>query len=215
MNHPARATGQYQILFCLENGLVTGDGAHFTFDNRGDILKSYRLGNDEFQFADSRSALPKLPAIPAGLKFATPFRDDFDGPLDPVWQWIDPKGDSSKSLEVRKGFLRFAVRGYHDLWPGNGNYTAPRLMRQADGDFTLETKLAGPARWCGGLLVWKDEANFVRLDRGIHFQNEIGLEAVVDGKYTIVAHDYVAADPAWFACSERAPHTSLLTAWMA
>lgn len=153
--------------------------------------------HDAASHVDEMVRSRKLPAIPAGLKFATPFRDDFDGHLDPGWQWIDPKGDSTRTIDARKGFLRIAVRGYHDLWTSSGNFTAPRLMRQADGDFILETKLAGPARWCGGLLVWKDEDNFVRLDRGIHFQNEIGLEAAIDGGYAIVAHDYVVADPLW------------------
>ena len=197
IDKPARASGHHWILFCFDNGLVTGDGAHITFDNRGAIQKFYAFRNGDFQFADSRAALPKAAPIPAGLKFASPFRDDFDGRLEPGWQWIDPKGDSTKSLDVRRGFLRIAVQGYHDLWTSSGNFNAPRLMREVDGDFTIETKLAGPGRWRGGLLVWKDQGNFVRLDRGTLFRNEIGLEAAVEAEFKVVAHEYVEADPVW------------------
>jgi hypothetical protein len=47
---PAKVAGHYRILFCFENGLVTGDGAGVTFDNRGDIRKSYSFRDDDFQF---------------------------------------------------------------------------------------------------------------------------------------------------------------------
>ncbi len=52
INHPAKVSGHYRILFCFENGLVTGDGASVGFDNRGDIRKSYRFHNDDFQFGE-------------------------------------------------------------------------------------------------------------------------------------------------------------------
>jgi hypothetical protein len=50
-NHPAKVSGHYRILFCFENGLVTGDGPSVGFDNRGDIRKSYSFHNDNFQFS--------------------------------------------------------------------------------------------------------------------------------------------------------------------
>jgi regulation of enolase protein 1 (concanavalin A-like superfamily) len=189
IHEPARTSGRYRILFCFDNGLVTGDGVRVMFDNQGYIRKSYRFLDGEFQFS--------YPSIPAGVKFAAPFRDDFAGALEPGWRWVDPKGDSSRSLDSRAGFLRIAVHDYHDLWSGSHDYNAPRLVREADGDFTLETKLAGPGRWCGGLLVWKDEDNFVRLDRGIQFRNDVSLGAAFEGEYASVAHEYVAADPLW------------------
>ncbi len=74
------------------------------------------------------SALASL-AIAADVQF----RDDFDGKLKPGWQWIDPKGDCAKSLDARPGFLRITVEDYHDLWPVNQDYYAPRLLREAGG----------------------------------------------------------------------------------
>jgi hypothetical protein len=186
---PARTNGRYRILFCFDNGMVTGNGTDGVLSNQGYVRKPYRFVDGEFQFI--------APPIPAGLKFATPFRDDFNGGLGPGWRWVDPKGDSLNSVETREGFLRIEVKGYHDLWNPGENYNAPRLVREADGDFTLETKIAGPGRWCGGLLVWKDADNFVRLDRGIRFRNDISLGGAIDGEYVSLAHDYVEADPVW------------------
>lgn len=52
INKPAKVNGHYRILFCFDNGLVTGDGTNVTFDNRGDIRKSYNFSNGDFQFGD-------------------------------------------------------------------------------------------------------------------------------------------------------------------
>jgi regulation of enolase protein 1 (concanavalin A-like superfamily) len=131
------------------------------------------------------------------------FRDEFTGQLQPGWQWIDPQGDSTMSLDARQGFLRLTVTGYHDLWPANRNFNAPRLMRRVNGDFTLETKIAGPSRWCGGLLVWKDQDNYVRFERGIHFKNELNFECANKGKLKALARDYAAGDPTWLRLTRR------------
>ncbi len=49
---PPRNAGQYRILFCFDNGLVTGDGANVRFVNRGEIRKSYSFVDNHFQFGD-------------------------------------------------------------------------------------------------------------------------------------------------------------------
>jgi len=131
------------------------------------------------------------------------FRDEFDRKLAPGWQWIDPLGNSTMSLEARPGFLRITVTGYHDLWPANHNYSAPRLMREVSGDFTIETEIAGPKRWCGGLLVWKDQNNYVRFERGIHFRNELNFDCDYYGQFRSLARDYAAGDPTWLRLTRR------------
>lgn len=131
------------------------------------------------------------------------FREDFDGKLQPGWQWIDPKSDSTKSLDTRRGFLRITVTGKHDLWPGNDDFNAPRLMREVEGDFTIETKLTSPKRWSGGLLVWKDSKNFIRFERGPHFRNELYLAVAVDDAFSFAARDYVEGDPTWLRLERR------------
>lgn len=42
IERPARADGQFRILFCFDNGMVTGDGVGVVFDNRGAIRTGYK-----------------------------------------------------------------------------------------------------------------------------------------------------------------------------
>jgi hypothetical protein len=51
IKHPASA-GLLRILFCFDNGAVTGDGANVRFVNRGDIKKTYHFENGTFELAD-------------------------------------------------------------------------------------------------------------------------------------------------------------------
>jgi len=52
IRHPAKVDGHYHILFCLDNGAVTGDGQHVRFINRGDIKKPYRFRDGSFEFGE-------------------------------------------------------------------------------------------------------------------------------------------------------------------
>ncbi len=52
VDHPARAAGHFRILFCFDNGASTGDGAGVTFDDHGEIRKSYRYQSGGYRFGD-------------------------------------------------------------------------------------------------------------------------------------------------------------------
>lgn len=52
INDPAKLNGQYRILFCFENGIVSGDGKKIGFTDRGDIRKTYRFQDGHFQFEE-------------------------------------------------------------------------------------------------------------------------------------------------------------------
>lgn len=52
LTQPARRDGQYRLLFCFENGIVSGNGKDIGFENRGDIRKTYRFIDGKFQFAE-------------------------------------------------------------------------------------------------------------------------------------------------------------------
>lgn len=52
VERPARADGQFRILFCFDNGMVTGNGVGVVFANRGAIRKGYKLRNDDYLFGD-------------------------------------------------------------------------------------------------------------------------------------------------------------------
>lgn len=50
INKPPRTDGHYGIVFCFDNGIVTGDGVHASFSNYGDIQKEYRFKQGNFEF---------------------------------------------------------------------------------------------------------------------------------------------------------------------
>jgi hypothetical protein len=52
IDHPARASGQFRILFGFDNGAVTGDGAGVLFGDRGEIRKSYRFRDGTYRFGE-------------------------------------------------------------------------------------------------------------------------------------------------------------------
>ena len=106
------------------------------------------------------------------------FLDEFDT-LRPVWQWIDPRKDCRRELgrpqvggilREREGWLEVHVGPNHDLWWGprgsGGNMDAPRMIQPISGDFAIEIKMTSSQqrKEHGGILVWKDENHYVRLD---------------------------------------------------
>ncbi len=50
IDHPAQADGHFWILFCFDNGMVTGDGAGVVPNDRGDIKKEYRFRDGCYRF---------------------------------------------------------------------------------------------------------------------------------------------------------------------
>jgi tetratricopeptide (TPR) repeat protein len=94
---------------------------------------------------------------------STLFLEDF-AELAPGWRWEDPLRDCSYTL--RDGLELHAANGRH-LW--RINRSAPRLLRQASGDFAVQTA-CGPVSdrpAIGGLLLWKDEQHYVHLSWGM------------------------------------------------
>ncbi len=97
----------------------------------------------------------------------------------------DPAGDCEFAVE--DDTLTITIPGtHHDLNPGTAfshNMLAPRVLEKANDDFTVEVTIdplehpvpasssSGGTRrhsYVGaGLLVWKDEKNFVRFERAV------------------------------------------------
>jgi class 3 adenylate cyclase/tetratricopeptide (TPR) repeat protein len=104
----------------------------------------------------------------------------FVDPPSPAWTWQDPFSDCSYTL--RNGLQIQAANG-RDLWWLN--HSAPRLLRSASSDFAIQT-ICVPATpekpAIGGLLLWKDERNYLRLDRGIWGPGEISFHGCIDGQ---------------------------------
>uniref|UniRef100_UPI00257D9E7C InlB B-repeat-containing protein n=1 Tax=Candidatus Solincola tengchongensis TaxID=2900693 RepID=UPI00257D9E7C len=121
--------------------------------------------------------------------YQRPLSDEFDeSALNPRWIWMDPLSDCAYDLAGSPGYLRISVPGnYHDLHPAN-NLNAPRLLQPIYQDFTVETRvLVDPQHdACGaGILAWKDQDNFLRLERGMWYNDQvISFWGVVGGVET-------------------------------
>lgn len=83
------------------------------------------------------------------------------------WQWIDPdERDKPTPKDVRKGVLRVRIPTGKDLF--GENRSAPRYVKQISGDFQIETrvKFLPKENYQGaGLLIFKDDENYIRFER--------------------------------------------------
>jgi hypothetical protein len=104
----------------------------------------------------------------------------FSDPLSTGWHWTNPAEDCRYSLA--NGLEIFAGNG-RGLW--RTDLTAPRLTRTVVGEGAIEVTCepVSTGRPClGGLLIWRDRDNFLRLDRGVEGPNEISLKGYIRGE---------------------------------
>jgi hypothetical protein len=124
-----------------------------------------------------------------------PVREEFTAPLSPVWVWHDPFGDCTFTL--RNGLEIHAANG-RDLW--HVNLSAPRLLRPASGEFGVETicrpaSAAKPA--IGGLLLWKDRENYLRLEWGTRGPHELLFRGCLADRGRIIGRGRLPSDRVW------------------
>jgi regulation of enolase protein 1 (concanavalin A-like superfamily) len=110
--------------------------------------------------------------------------DEFLDTLSDDWVWNDPFDDCSfaahDGLEIR------AANG-RDLW--YLNLSAPRILRAASGDSAVQTVCLPASEKkpaIGGILLWKDDRNFLRLDRGTRGRYEVSFTGCFDNKDIII-----------------------------
>ena len=134
------------------------------------------------------------------------FVDEFDkGMLEPEWEWVDPKNDSSKRFGTREGWLELSTVSGNDLW-SKANLDAPRLLRFACGNFALETKVApSPERilQAGGMVVWKDKENFIRFERGTWGYDTIILQKCEGGLFQHLGDWFFRGNPIYLRLERR------------
>ena len=104
----------------------------------------------------------------------------------PDWVWHDPFGDCS--YKVQNGLQINAANG-RDLW--HINLSAPRVLRPVpqEGDFAVQTvcrPVAGEGPAIGGLLLWQDHENYLRLDRGRWGAKEIAFQGCLSNEDVVV-----------------------------
>jgi hypothetical protein len=96
------------------------------------------------------------------------------------WVWVDPLQDGSYT--VGQG-LRIDAAPGRDLHVSD--CSAPRLLRPQCGDFALQTvclSACGEKPAIGGLLLWKDKRNFLRVISGYRWPGEISFEGLRAGE---------------------------------
>jgi hypothetical protein len=121
--------------------------------------------------------------------------DEFGASLLTSWDWHDPLGDCSFRME--NGLEIHAAPG-RDLW--GINWSAPRMQRLASGDLAVQTvctrvfdrdqgKPAGGVRptigvrpAIGGLVLWKNRENYLRLERGTMGEDEVLFGGCLGGQ---------------------------------
>src|SRR5947209_15120616 len=113
------------------------------------------------------------------------FSDEFNGNLDSRWTWIKPNGSATYNVATN-GFLSISTPPDSDLNSGR-NFNAPRLLQPISGNFTIETvvTLSSTAFFqSAGLLVWQDQATFLRFELGYTDRNGIVFQKGENGLFS-------------------------------
>jgi regulation of enolase protein 1 (concanavalin A-like superfamily) len=100
-----------------------------------------------------------------------PLREEFSETLPSAWTWQDPFADCSYT--VRNGLEIQATDGRGLLFT---NVSAPRMLRSVAGDWIAQSSSVPATEKelaIGGLVLWKDKKNYLRLDRGATGKGEI------------------------------------------
>ena len=146
-------------------------------------------------FGDSISAIKIEGWASSGEFTEMVFEDEFIGnEMRPEWRWEDPQGGGGWT--ERQGYLEMRTESGQDLWHGpngrGGDMTAPRLLMEVSEDFAIETRMriSSQLREHGGLIVWKNENQFLRLEKtsGPHaFRGDVRFERHVNRRFGLVA----------------------------
>jgi tetratricopeptide (TPR) repeat protein len=135
----------------------------------------------------------------APLAFPQSLVDEaFASSLSSDWVWHDPFGDGA--LVVQNGLEIHAANG-RDLW--HVNLSAPRLnhpigrLCSGSRNFAAQTvcvptSVERPVM--GGLLIWKDRENFLRLDRGAMGRHSIAFVGCLRNQEVIVGRGRLPAE---------------------
>ncbi len=146
-------------------------------------------------FGDTISAIKIEGWASSGEFTEMVFDDEFIGnDMRPEWRWEDPQGGGSWT--ERQGYLEMRTDPGQDLWHGpngrGGDMTAPRLLMEVTEDFAIETRMriSSQLREHGGLIIWKNENQFLRLEKtsGPHaFRGDVRFERHVNRRFSLVA----------------------------
>jgi tetratricopeptide (TPR) repeat protein len=117
------------------------------------------------------------------------------------WVWLDPFDDCG--YRVGDGLEIHAANG-RDLW--RLNRSAPRLLRPITGDFAVQAVCVVPSKEkpaMGGLLLWKDKGNYLRLEHGTRGEHEISFQGRLGNKDGIIGRGRLSAEPIFLRLERR------------
>jgi DNA-binding SARP family transcriptional activator len=155
-----------------------------------------RLREDETLVRDPNFTHWYLEPAEPEKSYETPLVNErFAGTLSAEWSWQDSFGDCfhtlKNDLEIR------AVNG-RELWLGN--LSAPRLLRPvpqgarwAVQTVCIPMSSSRDRPVIGGLLLWKDKKDFLRLDLGSMGANMLSFLGCVDNQDLIVGRGRLTA----------------------
>jgi regulation of enolase protein 1 (concanavalin A-like superfamily) len=93
----------------------------------------------------------------------------------------DPDHDCQ--IRATGSSLTISIPGsLHDLWPKEGKVNAPRVMREFDGDFTIQVTVASTTKPQNGffraatLLLMQDDGTFIRFDDAAADRGASGID---------------------------------------
>lgn len=183
--------------------------------------------------------LPRMPTCMALILSAALLASSWSDAADKKPKSVDGWGavtDSGADCSVseKNGKLTIRVPGSnHNLNPTYRYGTnAPRVMQTVKGDFTVQVKVTfsappgttpsvnGRPFNGAGLLIWRDEQNFLRLERNSYWDQAGRLvcyppliEDWVDGKYTPKTSptdaSFFKSPSTWFKISRQGENLSL------
>jgi hypothetical protein len=120
-----------------------------------------------------------------------PIREEFVETLPSEWVWQDPLDGCS--FTVQNGLEIHAASG-RGFW--FFNWSAPRMLRPVSGDWVAQT-VCVPATEkpaIGGIVLWKDKKNYLRLDRGATGEHEILFAGCLGNRDILIGRGRLQTD---------------------
>lgn len=113
---------------------------------------------------------------------------DFKDGLPRGWEIVDPERENPSIFELSDGVLKLTIPPGKDL--RGENLTAPRILKTVSGDFEIETRLKfSPTQdyQGAGLLIFRNDNNYLRLERAYADENGIRFDRREDESYEPLA----------------------------
>jgi tetratricopeptide (TPR) repeat protein len=124
------------------------------------------------------------------------------------WIWHDPFGDCAST--VQHG-VQISVANGRDL--RDMNRSAPRLLRPVAGDLAAQTVCLPASEEkpaIGGLLLWKDPENYLRLERGTRGEHEISFQGCLGNKDIVIGRGRLLSERVHLRLERLGPRVNAL-----